>query len=263
MRGVFLDLAAYVRHVHAEYLVVLLRIGTPHAAYQVSVGKNRSGVLPQQRDQAVFILGEFNVVSVDIHAVLRVIYYQPADLKPGIPRYGEVRAAVAGVPERYPDPCEKLLRAEWFLYIIVGSVFEGAYLVLLLLAGGHNDHRHSRPFAYFLQYCYAVHIRKPEVKQYNIGAVRASEYFGIPAVFGNDNVVPLGFQNRFYVKADAAVVVNYQHLVSELHVLASGILHLFIIYSSLLYHIFLMIGIFFINKRQYNTQICAKSSNKK
>lgn len=80
MRGVFLDLAAYVRHVHAEYLVVLLRIGTPHAAYQVSVGKNRSGVLPQQRDQAVFILGEFNIVSVDINAVLRVIYYQPADL---------------------------------------------------------------------------------------------------------------------------------------------------------------------------------------
>ena len=98
--GVFFDLPADVRHVHAEDLVVICLVRPPDFANQVIIGQHAPGEAPQQRDQLEFVLRQPRVAPVDIHAVFVIVDDQPARGKAVFLRDARVAARRARMADR-------------------------------------------------------------------------------------------------------------------------------------------------------------------
>ena len=79
------------------------------------------------------------------------------------------------VPQRSTDSGHKLTGAEGFRDIIVRTQIQSGDFLLLLGAGGYNDHRNIAPGTEFLQYFQTIHVRQPQIQQDHVGTERGTE----------------------------------------------------------------------------------------
>ena len=186
-----LDLAADVRHVYAQELVVPADAGAPELLHHGLVGEYLPGVPAEQRHDLVLVRRQVRVLAGEKDAVLVVVDAQVADAV--LPRHGQsvARAVGARVTQRRADAREQLHRAEGLGQVVVGAHVECGRLVDLRTAGRDDDDRHPAPGADGADDLAAVHIRQAEIQQQQVRAVRSDHLQRSLAVGREQCVIPV------------------------------------------------------------------------
>ena len=69
------------------------------------------------------------------------------------------------------DAGQQLGGAEGLGDIVVGTVVQGLYLIMLMVPGGDHHHRQAGPLADGFQHLDAVHIRQAQIQHDQVGTV--------------------------------------------------------------------------------------------
>ena len=139
------------------------------------------------------------------HLTAQEIDLELSHLEDGIVR---LVGCSGGVPERHPDPCKKLARAERLAHVIVGARVERRDLVALLAARRQHDDRDVGPPAHATDDFEAVHVRQPEVDDDDVGLARAHFHDTVGARRGFEELVPLTGQRRPQESPDLGLVLD-------------------------------------------------------
>ena len=163
LSGVLFYLAADVRHVHPQNLVVLLRVWPPDAPQDRVVGQHPPRVLGQQGEELVLDLGQMDSFALQTEDPLVEVYFQIQGL---IDLAVGVSAAVA---QSGADAGRQLVRIEGLGDIVVGPQIQCGHLFLFLVAGGDDEDGDMAPTAQLFQHLESVHVRQTQVQQDQIG----------------------------------------------------------------------------------------------
>ena len=170
----------------------------------------------EQRENAVFALGEMDILPADTHAPPHAVHLQIAAAvharAPDLAARGG-----ADVTERGSDARKKLAGAEGLRKIIVRAHIKRHDLVAFTSAGGNDDHRERGPLAESRENVDAVHIRQAEIEQHEIRTVRADERYRLPSHTRADGVKAVGVKNRNKKRGNGLVILNDQNLIFRLH----------------------------------------------
>ena len=217
LAGLILNLAADVRHVHAEDLVVGLGLRPPELADDEVIGQHLARVFAEQGDDLILVDRELGVLTALEHLVLVIVDRQLADGELARLRDLRIGQGRARVADGRSDAGEELRRAEGLDEVVVRAVVEGFNLVVLVRAGGDDDHRQVRPLAHGFEHLQPVHIRQPQIQNDQIRAVRGDHGQRLLAAADDDGVIAVGRENHGDEVADALLVLNDQNLILDFH----------------------------------------------
>src|SRR5690349_3416081 len=93
------------------------------------------------------------------------------------------------------EPRKKFAGAEGLGYIIVSSSVQSCYLICLTIADGQHHDRQAGPLAQPFEHVGAVHVRKTQVQQYNLGARLSGLEQTLFASGGFDHSVTISFKS--------------------------------------------------------------------
>ena len=215
--GILLDLAADVRHVDAQDLIVRLGLGAPDLADEEIVGQHLTGVFAQQRHDLELVEREVNVLPAHENMVLVVVDGQVADRIFSGLRDGVVVKTRARMADSRADAGEQFTRPEGLFDVIVRAEIERRDLVALVRTRGDHDDRHARPGPHLLEHLHAVHVGKTEVKDDQVGTMRRDHRQRLLRAARHKRVEAVGGQNGGHEILDVLLVLDDQYLIPDLH----------------------------------------------
>ncbi len=193
---------------HDPQVVAVFGVGrAPDVLEQLLLGNDPPRVPRQLRQYRVLLAGQGHFGAVQQHPSIRQVHRQRTEHQRGF-----LWLARRGLAQQGADAGEKLLDAERFGHVIVGTVVQR--LDLLRFAGPYREHqhRHRRPLAKLAQHLLAVHVRQAQVEYQQIGLVQRRLGKPFSAGTGFQHLVALGAQADAQEFADLRFVIDNQRV---------------------------------------------------
>src|SRR5439155_1222159 len=182
------QLGAQLGEVHPQVVGLRLVPRPPHLLQQLPVRYQPAGVADQHLQHVPLGRGEPDVAAVAGQAPGGQVDGERVGVHHRLLRYRYPAA------QRRPYPRQQLVHPERLGHVVVRPGVERAYLRLLQVPCGQDDHRYRRPAPDALHHLDAVHVGQAEIDDDEIGRMPGGQRLRGTAVGGELHLVPPGGQ---------------------------------------------------------------------